>query len=107
MLHETAALDSLKMSQVEDIRYVTKQTFEPKIVNIYAPHDNGWGIKCYPCPYVRNYVRLSRRCPLSNSNIFYQNFMNFGHIVKYHDVFFKFDNGPYRTRLSRVMALCL
>ena len=29
------------------------------------------------------------------------------HIVKYHDVFFKFDNGPYRTMLSAVMALCL
>ena len=33
--------------------------------------------------------------------------MKLGHIVKYHDVFFKFDNGPYPTRLSRVMALCL
>ena len=31
--------------------------------------------------YVRNYVRLSRRRPLSNSNIFYQNFMKLGHIV--------------------------
>ena len=33
--------------------------------------------------------------------------MKLGHIVKYHDVFFKFDNGPYRTMLSVVMALCL
>ena len=57
--------------------------------------------------YVRNYVRLSRQCPLSNSNIFYQNFMKLGHIVKYYDVLFKFDNGLYRIRLSRVMALCL
>ena len=56
---------------------------------------------------VRTYVRLSRRRPLSNLNIFYQNFMKLGHIVKYLDVFFKFDNGPYCTRLSRVMALCL
>ena len=32
--------------------------------------------------------------PLSKSNIFYQNFMKLGHIVKYHDVF-TFDNGPY------------
>ena len=31
--------------------------------------------------------------PLSNSNIFHQIFMKLGHIVKYHDVFFKFDNG--------------
>ena len=31
--------------------------------------------------YVHNYVRLSRQCPLSNSNIFYQNFMKLGHIV--------------------------
>ena len=80
-------------------------------------HDNGRGIKCYPCPSVRTlilyvgtllrtYVRPGRRL-LSNSNIFYQNFMKLGHIVKYHDVFFNFDNGPYRTRLSRVMALCL
>ena len=29
-------------------------------------------------------------CPLSKSNIFYQNFMKLGHIVKYRDVFFKF-----------------
>ena len=57
--------------------------------------------------YVRNYVRLTRRRQLSYSIISYQNFMNLGHIVKYHDVFFKFDNGSYRTRLSRVMALCL
>ena len=48
-----------------------------------------------------------KRCPLSKSNIFYQNFMKLGHIVKYDDVFFKFDNGPYRTMLSAVMALCL
>ena len=40
-------------------------------------------------------------------NIFYQNFMKLGHIVKYHNVFFKFDNGPYRTMLSVVMAFCL
>ena len=57
--------------------------------------------------YVRNNVRLSGRRPLSNSNMFYQNFMKLGHIVLYYDVFFKFDNGSYRTRLSRVMALCL
>ena len=33
--------------------------------------------------------------------------MKLGHIAKYNDVFFKFDNGSYRTRLSVVMALCL
>ena len=33
--------------------------------------------------------------------------MKLGHIVKYHDVFFKLDNGPYRNKLSAVMALCL
>ena len=58
-------------------------------------------------PYVRTYVCMSGQRPLSNSNIFYQNFMKLGHIVYYHDVFFKFDNGPYHTRLIRVMALCL
>ena len=46
-------------------------------------HDNGRGIKCYPCQSVRTlrtYVHRDRR-PLSNSNIFYQNFMKLGHIV--------------------------
>ena len=31
--------------------------------------------------YVSNYFRLSRGRRLSNSNIFYQNFMKLGHIV--------------------------
>ena len=48
-----------------------------------------------------------KRCPLSKSNTFDQNFMKLGHIVKYHDVLFKFDNGPYLTMPSVVMALCL
>ena len=52
-------------------------------------------------------IHRFKRCPLSNSNIFYQNFMTLGHIVEYHNVFFKFNNGPYHTRLSVVMALCL
>ena len=56
---------------------------------------------------VRPYVLLSKRRPLSKSNTYDQNFMKLGHIVKYHDIFFKFDNGPYRTMLSVVMALCL
>ena len=38
-----------------------------------------------------------KRCPLSNLNIFDQNFMKLCHIVKYHDVFFKFDNDLYGT----------
>ena len=41
-------------------------------------------------PYC-TYVRTSRRRPLSKSNTFDQNFMNLGHIVQYHNVFFKFD----------------
>ena len=68
-------------------------------------HNNGGGIKCYPCPSVRINVRLSKRYPLSESNTFDQNFMKLGHIVMYHVVFIKFDNGPYRTMLSVVMAL--
>ena len=48
-----------------------------------------------------------QRRPLSKSNTFDQSFIKLGHIVKYHNVFFKFDNGPYRKRLSIVMALCL
>ena len=39
------------------------------------------------------------RCPFSKSNSFDQNFMKFCHIVKYHNVFFKFDNGLYGTIL--------
>ena len=40
------------------------------------------------------------RCPLSTSSSFDQNLMKLGHIVKYNDVFFKFDNGPYHTILT-------
>ena len=56
---------------------------------------------------VRTHVCLSKQRPLSKSNTFNQNFMKLGHIVKYHDVFLKFDNGLYRTMLSVVIALCL
>ena len=45
--------------------------------------------------------------PLSKSNGFDQDFMRLGHIVKYRDVLFKFDKGPYCTMLSGVMSLCL
>ena len=38
-------------------------------------------------------------CPLSKSNSLDQNFMKLGHIVQYHDFFFKFDNGLYGTML--------
>ena len=55
---------------------------------------------------VRTYLRTYVRRPLSKSNTFDQNFMKLGHIVYYHDVFFKFDNGPYGTMLSVVRALC-
>ena len=48
-----------------------------------------------------------KQSPLSKSNIFYQNFMKLGHIVRYHDVFCKFNNDSYRTVLYVVMALCL
>ena len=44
---------------------------------------------------------------LSKSNSFDQNFMKLLHIVYLHNVFFKFDNGLYRTMLSGVMTLCL
>ena len=77
---------------------------------LYPRHENGWGIKCYPCPsvlFIRTYVRLSRRRSLSKSNTFDPNFMKLGHLVKDHSVFFKFGNSLFRTRLSVVMALCL
>ena len=48
-----------------------------------------------------------KRYLLSKSNTLDQNFMKLGHIIKYNDVFFKFDNGSYCTMLSAVMALCL
>ena len=41
------------------------------------------------------------------SNMFNKIFMKLGHMVKYHDVFFKFHDSPYRTMLSVVVALCL
>ena len=76
--------------------------------NVFFKYDNG--LYCtmlsVVCPLFMKIHRFIR-CPLSYSNIFYQNFMKLGHIVKYHDVFFKVDNGPNRPRLSRVMALCL
>ena len=57
---------------------------------------------------VRPYIRTSEQwCLLSKLNSFDQNFMKLGHIVKFHDFFFKFDNGPYRAMPSVVMALCL
>ena len=52
-------------------------------------------------------IHRFKRCPLSNSNIFYQNFMKLGQIIQYYNVFFKIDNGLYRTRLTVVMSLCL
>ena len=43
--------------------------------------------------YLRTYV-----CPnnvRSPSQILFIKFYEIGHIVKYHDVYFKFNNGPY------------
>ena len=45
------------------------------------------------CPSVRH----TQRRPLSKSNSFDQNFVKLGHIVEYYNIFFNFDNGPYRT----------
>ena len=42
---------------------------------------------------------------LSKLNSFDQNFMKLIQIVYYHDIFFKFDSGPYGTMSSGVMAL--
>ena len=33
-------------------------------------------------------------------------FMEFGHNIKFQNVFLKFDNGPYQDMHSRVIALC-
>ena len=44
-------------------------------------------------------IHRFKRCPLSKSKSFDQNFMKLCHIVQYLDVFFKFDNGLYDTML--------
>ena len=44
-----------------------------------------------------------KQCPISKSNSYDQNFMKLGHMVKYHNVFFKFDNGSYRSMLSELL----
>ena len=54
--------------------------------------------------YVRLYVTPNDVCSLSP---ILQRFMKLGHIVKYNNVFFKFDNDSYGTMLSGLMALCL
>ena len=64
------------------------------------PHENGRGIKCYPCQSVHH----TKRRPLSKSNTFDHNFMKLGHIVKYHDVFFKFDNFLIATYLQELWS---
>ena len=54
----------------------------------------------YPCSSVRPSVRVrihTKRHSLSKSKSFDLNLMELGYIVKYHYVFFKFDNDPYRT----------
>ena len=43
--------------------------------------------------------RRLKQCLLSKMNSFDDTSMKLGHIVKYHDVFFKFDNGLYGTML--------
>ena len=52
-------------------------------------------------------INYLKPCPLSKLNSFHQNFMKLNHIVMYCNVFYKFNNGPYHTMLSGVMALCL
>ena len=67
---------------------------------------------------IHTYVRMSvasahpsihmshQRHLLTKSNSFDQNFMKLLHIIKYHNVLFKFYNGPYHTMPSRLFALC-
>ena len=59
------------------------------------------------CPYVRPSVCHTKRRPLSKSNTFDQRFLKLGHIVKYNNVFFKFDNDSYGSMLSGLMTHCL
>ena len=50
-------------------------------------------------------IHSFKRCPLTKLNSSGQNFMKLCHIVQYHDIFFKFDNGLYGTMLLGVIAL--
>ena len=64
-----------------------------------------------PCPSVRTYMYVClyvtpTTSVLSKLNSFNQYFMKLGHIVKYYNGFFKFDNGLYFTMPSGVIALC-
>ena len=43
---------------------------------------------------------------LSKMYSFDYNSMKLGHIIMYHNVFFKFENGPYHIMSSGVIALC-
>ena len=54
-------------------------------------------------PFVYEKSQFETKPALSNT--LDQNSMKVGHIVKYYDVFFKFDNGLYRTMSSGVIAL--
>ena len=46
-----------------------------------------------------------KRCLLSKMNSFDYNSLKPGHIINYHNVFFKFENGPYLIMPSGVIAL--
>ena len=46
-----------------------------------------------------------KQCPLYKLNSLDQNFMKLGHIVKYHIVFSKFDNGLYSTMPAGVIVV--
>ena len=63
-------------------------------------------IRDFGSPTIMKIHRLKRHPP-SKLNNFDQNFMKLNHFVKFQEVFFKFDNGRYRTMLSAVMAICL
>ena len=49
--------------------------------------------------------QLKRRL-LSKMNSFDYNSMKLGHIIKYHNYVFKFQNGPYHIMLSGVIVFC-
>ena len=51
-------------------------------------------VRMYICMSVHSLVHHTQRRPLFKSNSFDQNFMKLGRIVKYYEVFFKFNNGP-------------
>ena len=82
-------------------RYITSASrYHPRYQSRSSMFISGLILRNWP-----RQLRLTQRRPLSELNSFDQIFMKLCHIVQYHNVFFKFDNGPYRTMNSLFMLI--